>query len=145
MNQHIGYGKQIWQRFFLNAEDTFVGEMFTLSGGVYAFAFKVIQSRSKKAASTASKICNRFIESRSKTFNDKISNSTGRIKFTGITSTLQTLQNSFVNAAKKIFFFGSVTFNRVNFVDDLPKDSAVFHVLVDVCENFFNDGLFHRS
>ena len=139
VDEHVGNRKQIRQRLpFL--PDNCGLELFLVARRLYR-GLQVIQATGQKTARAAGEVAKCFAEFRVKLLHDKVGQCTRGVEFARITSTLQVLQDSFVNVAESVAVFGIAKVHLINDVDELAEDDAVFHVLVQILENHLHDGL----
>ena len=140
VEQQIRDGQHIGKLLLLNAVGGAKPRLAV--GGGFFLLLQFPQPTDDEPARTAGEIRHAFAELRRDHLRHEVGDGAGRVKFARASGGLQLLQDRFVNVAEGVDILVAGQVDSLDDVHDLPKQHAVFHILVRVLEDALDDALF---
>ncbi len=138
--QHqVGHAENMRQVLLLDARKT------VLDGALVGFGLgllaQMFDGADKKASGATRGIEDgfTFLEAGIDLFDDELSHGARSVEFAGVACGLKILKQLFVDVAEHVAVVGGVEVNAVDFVDDLPHQRAVLHVVVGIVKRHADD------
>ena len=139
MKQEVSDAQKIWQRFpFLTYHGTL--EQFAIGSRLYLCSH-VVKGRCKESACARCEVAKGFAQLRVEHLHDEVGQGARGVELTSIASRLKVFQNAFVNITKGVAVASIIKLNLVDYVDNLTKQCAILHVLVQVGKCFLHNAL----
>ena len=141
VQEHVGGAEDVRQVLFLDAMDAGLEFFFILWFlDLLGLFTDVVDYRCQEAASAAGWVENCFPELWGGLLDHELGDGSRSVELARVAGRLQVFENLLVDVAEGVPFLAVVDVDFVDFVDDLPHQRAVFHVVVGVVESVANHG-----
>lgn len=139
VQQQIRDAQHIGELLLLNPIDGL--PVLFRAGSAFHLLLQLLQPTYKEAAGATGEIGHTLPDSGTDHLGHKVSNGPGRVKLTGGTGALQFLQNRLVDFPKGVAFLIVAQIQLINYIDYLPEQYAVLHVVVRIGKGRLHNGL----
>ena len=101
----------------------------------------IVEEGDNEAEGAAGPVAEGLAELRVEEPDDDVGQCPGGIELTGIACRLEAFEDALIDVAEHVTVLGVGEVDLVDDVDDLTELHAILHILVDVLEDLFDDGL----